>query len=326
MKLLKIKIIVLLSAVSLAGAAEKLTFCKALNKIIESSDKEFSDIKLSEIQGESYVTKYKTSVEIEGASDCFLEILLGPLTYKAEFGEFSSVESAKSKISDLTGQLKQCYKNIDFVSYEGNIIKSYSTDLIKKADKGFRYYKAGFRINKYGNTYDLSFEYKAAETSGYGANKKLEPVYADFYYIDNQQDYSQFSTDIRKLINEGKNVFSNIKGEEIPADFALFKNFSTKYKPSGFSDCYIEDRGLDIVFYIIPLGSGMGKDETVKLRNDYFNKIKSALGSNYAYNLSSDQFLLSFVEKNKPQQTVVKLLVEYKSGSYETSILIAADR
>lgn len=271
MKSPKMPLLILFLFVLVTVKAEKIPFCQALVKIIESSDKEFADIKLSELKSETLVYKYGSSIEIAEATDSYLKKITSTMTYTSEFGKFSSEEAAKIKLNELTTLLTKCFNTIEFVSYVEPLFKSSHVDLKNKGEKGFLYYNAGFRIKKWGSSYELLFEYAAAEYSGYGANKVLVPVYSEFYYIDQPQNSSQFSIDVRKLLADAKTAFVNYKAEEIDSDFSLFTNYKSKFNPSGFSNCYIEDRGMNIINFIIPIATNLTTEQAEKLQEEYLN-------------------------------------------------------
>lgn len=326
MKSLKFKMLIILFVLFQVAKAEKIPFCQALVKIIESSDKEFANIKQAETKSETLVTKYGSSVEIAEATDSYIKKITTTMIYTAEFGKFSSEDAAKIKLNEIKTLLSKCFNTIDFVSYNEPLFKTFHVDLISKGEKGFLYYKSGFRINKYGSSYELVFEYAAAEKKGYGSNATLEPVYSEYINIDKQQNSSQFSLDIRKLMSDAKTAFANYKGEEIDSDFVFFKNYKSKYNPSGFSECYIEDRGMNIINFIISIASNLTLDQSEKLQDEYIEKLQLALGSNYAYNYSNDGYVISFVNKLQPQKKVVQIVFAFNSGNYDMSLHIVADR
>lgn len=326
MKTLKSILLIVFLSVFLPVKAEKIQFCQALMKIIESSDKEFADIKLSEIKSETLVSKYGTSVEIAEATDSYITKITTTMKYTAEFGKFTSEDAAKIKINDIKTQLSKCFNTIDFVSYYEPLFKTFHVDLISKGEKGFLYYNSGLRMKKYGNSYELVFEYAAAEKKGYGSNATLEPVYSEYINIDKQQNTSQFSLDIRKLMGDAKTAFVTHKAEEIDADFAFFTNFKSKFNPTGFSECYIEDRGMNIINFVIPVSSGITLEQAEKLQQEYIDKLQYALGSNYAYNFSRDGYVISFVNKLQPQKKIVQIVFDYNSGNYDMQLHIIADR
>lgn len=306
--------------------AEKIPFCQALVKIIESSDKEFADIKLSEMKSETLVYKYGSSVEIAEATDSYLKKITSTMTYTSDLGKFTSEEAAKIKLNELTALLKNCFNTIEFVSYVEPLFKTYNVDLKNNGEKGFLYYKAGFRIKKWGGFYELVFEYPAAESAGYGVNNALVPVYSEFYYIDKQQNNAQFSMDIRKLLDEAKTAFVNYKAEEIKSDFSFFTNYRSKFNPSGFSNCYIEDRGMNIINFVIPIATGLTLEQAQKFQEEYLNKLELAFGSNFAVNFSNDGNVVTYVNKMQPQKKLVQIVFSYKSGGYDMNLHIVADR
>jgi hypothetical protein len=326
MKSPKMLFLILFLFLLVTTKAEKIPFCQALVKIIESSDKEFADIRLSEMKSETLVYKYGSSIEIAEATDSYLKKIASTMTYTSEFGKFTSEDAAKIKINELKTVLSKCFSTIDFVSYYEPLFNTFHVDLLSKGEKGFLYYNSGFRIKKYGNSYELVFEYAAAEKKGYGSNAAFEPVYSEYIYIDKQQNTTQFSLDIRKLIADAKTAFVTHKAEEIEADFALFKNFKSKFNPTGFSECYIEDRGMNIINFVIPVTSGITLEQAEKFQQEYIDKLQYALGSNYAFNYSRDGYVISFVNKLQPQKEIVQIVFTYNSGNYDMNLHIVADR
>ncbi len=319
-------IIIGLLVFNLPVSAEKLTLCAAFEKVVASSEKKFSDLKLSEIPNQSYGKKFYSSIEISEASKTYIDDLTMSIKFKAEFGSFNSKEAAMAKVDELKKNVIACFPTVSFVTYTETLFNTTSIDFVNKSDKGLRYYKVGFRILKYGSTYDLVFECDEAEKSGWGANSELIPVYTDYFYNDKSQDNSQFSVEIRKLLTEAKSAFETIKGSEIPADFYLFTNYASKYQVSGYPGCFIEDRSMNVIFFVIPLASNLSVDNARDKRDQMFQKLQLALGTEYAYHVSSDYMKVSFIHKSRPNKELLTLLLAYKSDSYNLSILIDADK
>jgi len=225
-------------------------------------------------------------------------------------------------MKNLTG----CFPTIGFTSFKEDLFKTSYTHIINKAEQGLRYYKAGFVIKKYASTYELFFECESASSDLFGGNDKPTPIYTDYFYNDKTQDNSQFSLDIRKLLVEAKTAFVNIKGPETTLSQSLFTNYESKFTPSDYKGVYIEERGMKIVNFVIPISTLLTGDKIKTQRDEMFNKIQLALGTDYAYNISDDFLKITFVNKYNPHKNVLTLLLEYKyqSESYNLQIYIDA--
>ena len=305
--------------------AETLPLCQAFLKMEKSSENKFSDLKLDKKPGSSLFSYYNTTIQVENADSSYIDDGLFSCKFVSALGKFDSKYSAENQLNASAAIFKKCFTNVDFVNFEGLFNKTYY-NIITKSEDGLRYYDAGFRIEKSGDWYILSFECKGAESSGFGANATVKKVYTDYFKHDEQKEYGTFTSDIQKIINESASLFENWKGAELESDFFLFKWFESSFSPAGFPGSFIEDRGMDVVRFVIPVEKGIDENSIDTKEDEVFLKMKRVLGPDYLYNFSSDYMVINFVHKDHPDHVVAYVQLEYKSGLYNISIYITGDK
>ena len=304
--------------------AEKMSLCKAFEKIAEAAKTGFTDINSGTNDPNATLIKtYATSVEILGAEKTEL-VYFNSTDFIARYGKFTSEESAIEKVETLKADFMKCYPFFKFSPLTRDDFKSLTCNFIQHSDNGFRVYKSLFKIEKMGGSYEVTFRFPqySKKTLFYPE----APIYFDYTLIDKVAGYDQFSNDLRKVIVEAKTAFENLKGNEIESSFYMFKNYAAKMNVAGYSNCYVEDRTFGVIFYVIPCITG-GDFETTKANaQSIISKVKSALGNEYGFMATGSGTNVKFVNKKFPDKNVLTISIESKKNSlYDIKILVDAN-
>jgi hypothetical protein len=294
------------------SAPPKMELCDALVKIIEQSQKSFSDI--MKVEDEQYSSK----IDIVGATSCkFRKGLFGPVDFEAEFGTFNSEPEAMAKVDELKKNISVCFPFIEFGNVYDERQQNRLFNLISTNIAVIRCYSANFSISGYGNVYTVSFHCPSQDES---TAEALIPLYCDYEIIRNRQINDPFSIDLHKLMEESKNGFINIKGDRINTDNSL-KIFSAKISLGGIVGCRIEES--DYVSFIIPCIKGVNSETVQAEREKYLEKIKAALGNQYAFYSRQDLSLVNFININQPEKVLMHLAILPKQNeTYDLNIRI----
>jgi len=306
---------------------QKLSLAKAFEKLFESSKTGFSDLILRETEkSDAAVRQYYSTIEIENAEKTEI-IYVSSYDFDVEYGTFNSEEAAKAKVEELKKDFINTYSVFKFTDYYPDIIKSPICNFVQQSDKGIRVYRAHFKIEKWGQTYVVSFHYPAYKkaTTGYFKASPEVPCYTDYMFVDQQQGYDQFSTDLRKVLVEAKTAFANIKGGDILSSAYLTLENEAKFNVSGYTNCYIQTQTLSIG-YVIPYLKGGNLETTKTQLQNAISSIQKALGSDYAFNASPDGMRTVYVNKYRPEKNVLTLLVlPNKDNTFDIKIYIDAE-
>lgn len=299
--------------------AQKVSFCEALPLLEKYATNEFSEIRSGLDSSQTFPTTYFSSMQIKEALSSKVTQSIGPFTFTADFGEFNSREDALLKIMELSASLYACYPGIKLTTTTEKIFKTESHTLALHNQDGFRLYDAKIKLSNFKDKYYLSFDFDASEKKNI-LNKNPSQAYTDFQLIKLAADQSDFSVSIRRVIEEAKNGFKSIKAEEIESP-DYFSHYGVKYKVQGY-DCYIEDRTMEILFYVIPKVKSGTEESFSQSVADITRLIELALGTDYGSAPSSNGQSIVYVNKNQPEKKVLTLLLTFDDKHYEMDLQI----
>lgn len=288
--------------------AQKMSLCEAIGGLGEQAASAFINIKGEVKKDESFSKTYASTVEISDGLKTEIIELMNATDFVVDYGEFTTESDALAKVESLKNNIIACFPSVRFSDYSFDILGTRSTHLIESFESGFRYYSAKFKIEKWSGLYSVAFVYPKIEKSSYLVEG--DPGHKDFFSITNPKGNDQFSQDIRKLVDYGKTGFKDIKGDKIESTHFLFENFDSKFQISGFSNCYVEYRTMGIYKYVIPVLQDANDTKTLELSELYIEKIKTALGTDYAINKPEDGMSINFTHKNQPGEVLVSLVLE----------------
>lgn len=301
-------ILISLSIVFASNAQVRtLTLCEAFPLLEQAAEDGFNEFKLNRDSTRRYSQCHFSSVEIAEGEGTRIEESMGNRSYRTEIGQYRSREDAEAKVNELIASLQSCFPTLRFNSFLQDVTNYTLYSIAKYTDEGFRLYEANFQISGRGSRHNVSFVYHAAKKAGFG-NEADKPSYADYTLIDTKPDNSKFSQDLHTVLEHARNGFAEIKGEQIPSNFYLFTDYKATFQVSGYNKCYVEDRTMNVLNYIIPAETGYDESSRKKAMNSTLKKISSALGPDYAYSISPDQKITSFVHKDHPHKKLLSII------------------
>jgi hypothetical protein len=315
-------LLVVLAFISIHSFSQKMTLCEAFGQLVQLSDSGFVPINGDKKPQGSLVIINNSKIEISEAVETEIQVLTFNTEFVANYGNFKTEQEALAKVEILKKNFTACFPMIRFSDYSVDILKSLHTNIIEQADKGFRYYKANFKIDKWNDTYTVKFIYPSPTKVHFFGDK--EPTFIDYYTVPTQLDNQQYAQDIRKIIAEGKTGFDAIKGEKLASTINGFECYESSLKVDGVSNCYIEDRTMGIYNYVIPIAKNVEMATIQKTAEEYLAKFMSALGPDYAFKMSKDQMIFDFVHKNQPKNKIATFLIQMNDTKFDLSIFISA--
>lgn len=299
--------------------AEKVNLCQALQKLGEQCD-DFSSWKGSEITGE--YGKFVSSLEIEGAERTCIKQFLNDLSFFVEYGKFENEAAATAKVESLKNEVLAAYPIVKFAETRSTFNDPISYLVMHSAD-GFRVYSACFKISKYGQRWDVSFEFPQTKKKDAFSKNETKP-YVDYVRIKVPLDSYDFNKDVRRLLVEAKTAFTGVKGEKLET-MAMFDQFAPTFIPSGRKNCYIEDRGLGVIFYEIPIMEDVTLEQLQQNAGNVVNNIQRTFGPDYGYSQSADGMSVSFAHVDRPYFVAGVLYVLKSNDSYSMNLSIRAE-
>jgi len=317
---MKIKILIGILFCTGQISAQKMSLCEALGGIEQQANEGFVKLKGEAKESSALIKAYHSNVEIAEAVKTEIVLLNSKTEFVVDYGQFTSESEALSKVEGLKSNLTACYPDVRFSEYSFDLLKSRRTNMIQQADIGFRYFMANFKIDKWGSNYTVTFRYPAPVEADF--MEVGEPAFIDFYYIDKPAGSNQFSQDIQKIINKGKTGFTDIMGEEVESNHFLFQNFNSTFQFTGFNNCYIENRTMGILYYVIPVAKGVDETAIRTLSDGYLPELMVALGLDYAFNSSPDGMRIVFVNKAQPADETLIYLIEENEGLFDLNIYL----
>lgn len=316
----KTSFIAVLLALTTCLYAQKMTICEAFEQLTNQSA-DFSPMIGDPV--DSLEISFFSTIEIDKAEESVFKKFLGAPTFKATYGSFQTENEALMLVEELKKQFCDCWGVFHFADKIDTIMDSHEYHFIQAAEGQFRVYEACFKINNWGDTYDVVFEYPQTEDNfltGY------TPSYTDYTVLPYTGDESAFAFSLKLILSESFEAFEGIKGDFILDPNNYFDRYEARYMPSGFENCYIEDRGLGIVFYTIPLCSNVEEAEFQELVQKLANQVFSALESHYGASASQDGSTITFVHKDNPMHRVGMLYTSVEDGLYSLTLILDAYR
>lgn len=323
----KISLLLTLLLIVNAVLAQKMPLCNAFLQLSEMADKDFAPIKLRQDTSAKSIGKvFHSEIVVTEALKSEVAEMLGKTTFKADFGIFETKEAARAKVSDLTKVMQSCYSTFKFHESNQGILNDTYFQIANYADDAFRLYNASFIIRERGKKFTVAFEFTGPDKSSFG-DKINSLSSTDFRFVSQKYDTQPFSNALRRLLQEAKTSFSNIKGAETKSPNLYFKAYTPTFIVPGYNNSYIEDRSMGILYYIIPIVRGGAGQDFQKANGELMMKIMNALGQDYAYALSYDRKKINFVHKDMPAKNLLSIVVgDPSSGTFDLSIYIDAQK
>lgn len=299
-------------------SAEKMSLCQAFVKLAEQC-KDFSAWKGGAIP-DRYGNFYST-LEVEGGKQSYMYDIFGDLSFMTDFGTFDTENAALQKVESLKKEILNCYSFFKFADTKGPFGDNLSY-FVQPGEDAFRFYTACFKISKYKQTWTVTFQFpQNQKESAIGAAKN---AYTDYKRIKLAIDNYAFSQDVRKLLDQAKTGFASVKGEKLD-NIAVFQQYSVTFQPTGKEDCYIEDRGMGLIFYEIPILQDVTMETLQGSVGVVLTNIQRAFGPEYGFIQSPDGMTVSFAHQDHPYYVAATLYIEKIMDGYNMNLSLKAE-
>lgn len=300
-------------------SAQKMSLCQAFLKFGENCD-DFGAWKGTEIAGD--YGKFASNLEIDGAEHSYIKEFTGNLTFLADYGKFDSESTAISKVESLKKEFLTGFPVLKFADTRGSFDEAISY-VVHQTDDAYRFYRACFKISRYGQNWYVTFEFPQTTKKDVFNRGGVKP-FVDYVRIKEPADPYDFSKDVRRLLVEAKTAFANVKGSKLET-LAMFDQYAPTFTPYGRTDCYIEDRGLGIVFYEIPITTNVTMEQLQKNASNVVRNIQATFGPEYGFMQSADGMSMSFSPVDRPYFVAGVLYVKKENDMYSMYLSIRAE-
>lgn len=316
----KLLIITGIIALSLSLFAEEKSLCEVF-KDLTNNHADFSPLIGAAADTLDY--RFYSTVEIDQAKESRFKKLFGT-EFVASFGDFNSEAEARQFLSGLQRGFMNCLPGFRFAEKIDTFLDNVDFYFVQSNESMFRAYEAHFEISNYGNSSSLSFVYPQTEDNfltGYS------PAFTDYQLIRNvSEDLSVFSFSLKLVLLESFEGFERLKGDLILDPNNYFDRYEAKFMPDGMENCYIEDRGLGIVFYTVPVLTKLEEATFTELLKKYAQEIYDALGTDYGLAASEDGTSITFVHKDNPANRAGMLYMTEEDGLFSLTLILDAYR
>lgn len=95
--------------------------------------------------------------------------------------------------------------------------------------------------------------------------------------------------------------------------------------PTGREDCYLEDRGIGIIFYEIPILQNVTMETLQSSAGAVVKNIQQTFGPEYGFSQSLDGMSVSFVHADRPYNVAGILYVEKIMDDYNMNLSLKAE-
>jgi|GEM_PF-2469639 len=258
---------------------ESGNFCNMFSRIVGQSADRFKQFTGPMIKEAKYDKDHESTLTITDATRAYVSHASTYSTFKIDFGEYNNINDAVSRIEQVKAQIENCmpkYKIIKSISSTPGSSTYYFTEKTSNGIINTGYYlfaasKTGGAVTSYTATL-------------YIPDKPFSDTYT---YLTNEPVASEFATQLKKLIQESKTNFKNIKGDEInDDDDAYSKTFSTSFKLSGTKKAELKDL-IGVLDYYGYFEKDLTSEQAAKQAHlNLVDKVKKALGNKYMYKIS----------------------------------------
>lgn len=141
------------------------------------------------------------------------------------------------------------------------------------------------------------------------------------FFIEQQADTSNFTKSIRYLLGEATQHFVGLKGEEIDE-----WTFESDFMSPSFPDCYIVTPSPNSAQFYMPVCKGVDEATMRKKGANMFQWLSEALGTNFAYMVSSDGLIVTFYHKQHPSIPLIRMDVTKTDETFDVVVIFNACR
>lgn len=289
--------------------AEKLSLNKAFDKLVANC----TDFKSLYASGEPSGFEYPTKVEVDKTQRCFIKKVGANVAFVAEYGTFDTQKKADEFVKSLETMFKNAKPSFRFTSGFSEKNRAVTDYFFEYKPTAFNRYDACFKQVRIGTIYQVVFEFPQT-----GIN---ETVFLTFAPITVKSDDADFSRSFKGLLEEAMVGFASIKGESTDGrDLQEF--YVPKLKPTGYSECFLEEVGNDVYRYVMEVCYGVSKSKLEANLDEMLKKLYPAFGSDYAVAYKGAQKKYIFVNKEDPSRDVAVLETKQSRQDYSLTLYI----
>ncbi|MDD2559104.1 MAG: hypothetical protein PHE04_00315 [Bacteroidales bacterium] len=316
------KTLLLAGLLALTGSlcAQSLSLCEVFEKLGNNS----SDF--SPLMGPATDTleiNFVSTIEVDKAEKSIFKKFLSAPYFEADYGSFQTEAEALQFVKGLQQEFLSCWGSFRFPEKYDKTLNIRDFKFVHDVENMFRVYEASLRIDQYGDEFDVSFRFPQSSDDFFSGTT---PAYVDYQVLPEKEDDSPFAFSLKLVMIEAFEGFERIRGDLILDPNNYFSRYEAKFTPTGYENCYIEDRGLGIIFYTIPLLSNVEEASFAELLNTLVPKVFDALGSDYAVSQSSDGTSVTIVRKDDPVHRTGTLSISGSDGLYSVTLSLDAYR
>lgn len=316
------KTLLLAGLLALTGSlcAQNMPLCEVFEKLGNNS----SDF--SPLMGPATDTleiNFVSTIEVDKAEKSIFKKLLGAPYFEASYGSFQTETEALQFVKGIQQEFSACWEGFRFPEKYDKALNIRDFRFVQDALNIFRVYEASLRIDQWAGEFYVSFRFPQSSDDFFTGTT---PAFVDYQVLPKTEDDSPFAFSLKLVMTEAFEGFERIRGDLILDPNNFFSCYEAKFMPTGYENCYIEDRGLGIIFYTIPLLSNVEEASFVEHLNTLVPKVLDALGSDYAISQSADGTSATIVRKDDPVHRAGTLSISAKDGLYSVNLILDAYR
>lgn len=235
------------------------------------------------------------------------------LEFRATFKMFSEKADLESFVQLLEAQFKVKYPSFRFAqSHVNETVTSWYYRFVLEAADRMSVFGCYLYASKVGSFYHLSFEYPLV--------KEGHP-FREYYYIEQKADTSSFSKAIVNLLAEATQDFVDIRGEEVD-DWT----YETDYMAPAFTECYIVNTSRESAQFRMPVCRDVDEATMRVKAGEIFRWLTEALGTSYAYGVSSNGMNITFIHKRYPAVPLARIDVAKDADNFSIVVTFFSSR
>ena len=281
----------LLISMASGSNAQPLSICIGYDSLFKASVNSFADIAGKELPAVGDRKRTASTLEIKGASSCYIESSILGSNWFAEFESFNNEADALKMIKSLQSEFISCVPGMEFIEHNDfiNRLPYYTIKVVTKG--GFYIYDGEWGIRKHENSFISFFTYIPFLRVPEKASSRA------YSNLTNEPDNSAFGKDLNRLLTESRTGFKKITGAEL-SNRMLGKTYETTLCLTYAVGCQIET-SLMSKEYNAFFATNVNEPDADKVLDILLSNIASALGKTYVYSKLKDGSGYGFAELSR---------------------------
>ena len=242
--------------------------CNVYAALIEESFTKFGGIAGKELPSPNNYKRTASIEAVENANACYIETTPLDTYWYAEYGAFSKLDEAKTKIILLQSEFIRFFPRMEFIEHTDSSMISLMYNLKETTADGFDFLKGELGIYMKDEKYIPFF--------------RMPENAATLHYFDipNEPDISDFAKGINRLIAESFTGFKNIIGRKVSEDKYSTTIFKSTYSLPGSMECGIIEKVVFKSYEAYYLKNSTAANSYLVLEK-LSDKVAAALGKKY---------------------------------------------